>query len=171
MGSGGGFARQADSFLDEGIKGQWYATGRGPVSVAGGGLTSGRFNVVNPVGSGKLIMIHRYRVHVTTASEFIEIRVNATTNLPTFALPATNRRVGGPAGVAQIFQDTGPAMTGGIALPYQIPVATSANTFTEFLIVPTIIVPPGFSIGTNFQNTTGGASNWITLLDWKEVPA
>lgn len=166
--SDGGFARTADPFLDEGIKGQWYGSGSGPIAVAGG--QSARFNVINPVGSGKLIMIHRYRIHVTTASEYVEVRVNATTNLPVAVVPSTNRRVGAPNGVAQIRHDAGLAMSGGVLLPYSIPVQTGGATFTEFLIYPSIVLPPGFSIATNFLNATGGPSQATSLLDWAEMP-
>lgn len=169
MGSGGNYARIADPFLEQGVKGQWYGSGSGPISIPGG--QAARFNVINPVGSGKLILIHRYRIHVTTASEYVEVRVNATTNLPVTAVPATNRRVGAAAGVAQITHDAGVAMSGGVLLPYSIPVQTGGATFTEFLIYPSIILPPGFSIGTNFLNATGGPSLATSLLDWAELPA
>lgn len=168
MGNHGFFARQASPFIDEGIDGHWFGSGSGPLTVAGG--SSARFNVVNPVGSGKLLLIHRYRIHVTTASEYVGVIVNATTNLPATVVPSLNRRVGAAAGVAQIRHDAGASMGGGTILPYQIPVQVGSTTFTEFIIHPTIIVPPGASIGTNFVNTTGGNSQVVSLLDWEEVP-
>jgi hypothetical protein len=168
MGSGGNFARIANSFIDEGLSGRWFGSGSGPITVAGG--QAARFNVTNPLGSGKLILIHRYRIHVTTASEYVAVIVNATTNLPATVVPSLNRRVGSPTGVAQIRHDAGVVMTGGTALPYQIPIQVGSTTFTEFIIHPTIIVPPGASIGTNFANTTGGNSQVVSLLDWEEIP-
>lgn len=168
MMSAGFFARQASPFIDEGVDSRWFGSGSGPLTVAGG--SAARFNVINPVGSGKLILIHRYRIHVTTSSEYVAVIVNATTNLPATVVPALNRRVGAAMGVAQIRHDAGAAMSGGTTLPYQIPIQVGATTFTEFIIHPTIVLPPGASIGTNFVNTTGGASQAVSLLDWEEIP-
>lgn len=169
MSTQGNFARQANSFIDEGLKGRWFGSGSGPLSV--GIAQAARFNVVNPVGSGKLILIHRYRIHATTSSEYVAVMVNAALQLPVTVVPALNRLVGAPLGVAQIFHDVGLPMIGGTALPYQIPIQVGATTFTEFLIHPTIVVPPGASIGTNFVNTSGGPSLVTSLLDWEEIPA
>lgn len=156
-----------NAFLEQGLAGEWFATGRGPISVAS--MDSANLLISNPVGSGVLVQIHRFRIHVTSASEYVEIRVNPTTNLPVTVVPSSNRRIGAAAGKAIVTMDAGPAMTGGTVLPYEIPVETSGQTFTEFLIYPGITVPPGFSIGTVFENTSGGAAMVVELLDWREV--
>ena len=169
MGVGGGFARQADPFIDEGMRGEWYSSGAGPIDVLAGDTL--RFLIKNPLGSGKLLMIHRYRIHVTTASEYVQVIVNPTTNLPVAAIPSPNRYLGKPGGIAQLLIDAGLAMTGGASLTYDIPVETGGSTFTEFQIYPSIVVPPGFSIGTNYTNNTAGASKGTVILDWREVAA
>ena len=169
MGSGGGFARQADALIDEGVSGEWYGSGGGPLDVPPGDAL--RFLLLNPLGSGRKILIHRFRIHVTTASEYVQILVNPTTDLPVSVIPAYNRYVGKPNGQADLFLDTGVAMTGGLVLPYNIPVETAGATFTEFIIMPTIVLPPGSSIGTNFVNTTAGVSKGTALVDWKEIAA
>ena len=166
-GGSGSFVQPDDPFLYQGLQQDWYATGRGPVDVEA--AESANLLISNPVGSGKLLQIHRLRGHVTTASEYVAVIVNPTTNLPATGIPSSNRYLGAPAGVADVFMDDGPAMTGGTLLSYQIPVETSAETFTEFLIYPSIIVPPGFSIGAIFTNTSAGESKVVMLLDWREV--
>lgn len=168
MGSLGGFARQSDPLFDEGLRAQWFGTGSGPLDVNAGDAL--RFLMVNPLGSGKLIMIHRFRIHVTAASEYVQVLVNPTTNLPVTSVPAYNRYVGKPNGIAVLTLDTGIAMSGGLVLPYNIPVETGGATFTEFVIHPSIVLPPGSSIGTNYTNSTAGVSKGTTLVDWREVP-
>lgn len=168
MGSGGGFARQADPFIDEGMRGEWYSSGAGPIDVPASDTL--RFLIRNPIGSGRLLMIHRYRIHVTTASEYVQVIVNPTTNLPVTTIPSPNRFLGKPSGLAVLTIDPGAAMTGGSSLTYDIPVETGGATFTEFQIYPSIVVPPGFSIGTNYSNNTAGVSKGTVILDWREVP-
>lgn len=169
MGSTGGFARQADSFIDEGLQGEWYSSGAGPIDVPAGDTL--RFLIANPLGSGKLIMIHRYRIHVTTASEYVQVIVNPTTNLPVASIPSPNRYLGKPSGAATLTIDSGVPMIGGASLTYDIPVETGGATFTEFTIYPSIVVPPGFSIGTNYTNNTAGTSKGTVILDWREIAA
>ena len=166
----GSFSRQLDDpFLAQGIAGQWFASGRGPLDIPT--MQSVNLLIANPPGSGKLILIHRYRVHVTSAAEYITIQVNPTTTLPMTVAGSPNRRIGAPAGVAIVTMDVNAvAMGGGTLLPYEIPVETSERTFTEFLMYPAIILPPGFSIGTSFTNTSEGSSKIVNLLDWREVP-
>lgn len=164
---GGGTGTPDDPFLAQGLAGQWFATGRGPISV--NSMDAANLLISNPVGSGVLIQIHRFRIHVTSSSEYVAIRVNPTTNLPVTVVPSSNRRIGYPAGKAIVTMDAGPLMGGGSLLPYSIPVETAGQTFTEFTIIPTITVPPGFSIGTVFENTSGGPSMVVELLDWREV--
>lgn len=165
----GNISRQPDDpFLVEGLRGEWFSSGRGPVDIPT--MESVNLLIKNPLGSGKLVMIHRYRVHVTSASEYIDIVVNPTTTLPVTAATSANRRVGMPNGVAIVTMDVDPvAMSGGTPLPYSIPVETASQTFTEFKIYPSIILPPGFSIGTSFTNASGGVSKMVNLLDWREV--
>lgn len=168
MGSSAGFVRQGDPLLLEGMAGEWFSSGRGPLDIPT--MESVNLLIANPLGSGKLVMIHRYRVHVTSASEYIDIVVNPTTDLPVTVAASTNRRLGSPNGVAIVTMDVNPVpMTGGTPLPYSIPVETASQTFTEFMIFPAITLPPGFSIGTSFTNSSGGASKMVNLLDWREV--
>jgi hypothetical protein len=166
----GAFALQKNSFIQEGIAGLWYATGRGPLVVPNGSAL--RATTENPVGSGKLLLVHRLRVFAASPNEYVHIHINPTTNLPTFVIPSSNRRIGFPNGVAVVKCDVGANMSGGTVLPYQIPLDSSVNTLTEFEIFPTLILPPGTTIGIDFVNDTGGGPRYAVLLaDWKEVPA
>lgn len=167
--SGGAFALRKDPFILEGMSKQWFSSGRGPIVIANN--ASMRATVENPVGSGKLIQIHRLRIFVTSSNETMILRVNPTTNLPAFVCGSPNRYVGGPAGVAVIKVDAGAAMSGGAVLPYEIPIASSDQTFTEFIVYPGITLPPGVTLGMNFLNDTGGsASDAVILGDWREIP-
>lgn len=163
----GAYARQVNPTIQEGIAGLWYATGRGPLSVPH--TNALRATMQNPVGSGKLILIHRLRMYASTANEYVHIHINPTTDLPAFVIPSSNRRIGLPNGVAVVKCDVGPTMSGGSELPYQIPLDNSVNTLTEFEIYPTLIVPPGVTIGIDFLNESGGVSDTVLLADWKEV--
>lgn len=164
-----GYARQANPFIQEGIAGLWHATGRGPLSVPNGDALRGTME--NPVGSGKLLLVHRLRIFAASPNEYVHIHIGPTGNLPVFNVGAPNRRIGGPAGVAVVKIDVGANMTGGTVLPYQIPLDSSVNTLTEFEIFPTLIIPPGITIGIDFLNDTGGGPRDAVLLaDWKEVP-
>lgn len=165
-----GYARQANPFIQEGIAGLWHATGRGPLSVPNG--DSLRATMENPGGSGKLLLIHRLRIFAASPNEYVHVHIGPTTNLPAFVIPSSNRRVGFPNGVAVVKCDVGVNMGGGTVLPYQIPLDSSVNTLTEFEIFPTLILPPGVTIGLDFLNDTGGGPRDAVLLaDWKEVPA
>lgn len=169
MSTQGGYARQVDALLKEGLEGQWYAAGGGPQSVPNG--STSRFMIRNPVGSGRNVIVHRYRIHVTTQDEYVSIRINPTGNLPTNQVAASNRFIGMPDGVSEVFLETGTAMTGGTLVEYQIPVQTGEFTFSEFLIMPGFILPPGVTLATNMTNNSGGATQVTQLLDIKEVPA
>lgn len=164
-----GYAQQKNPFIQEGIAGLWFATGRGPLVVPNGSALRGTME--NPVGSGKLLLIHRLRVFAASPNEYVRIHIGPTTNLPAFVVPSSNRRIGSPSGVAVVKIDVGANMTGGTVLPYQIPLDSSVNTLTEFEIFPTLIIPPGVTIGIDFLNDTGGGPRDAVLLaDWKEVP-
>lgn len=167
--TGGSFALKADSFILEGLSREWFSSGRGPVAVP---LNSSmRATIENPVGSGKLVQIHRLRIFVTSSNETMVLRVNPTTNLPTFVCGSPNRFVGAAAGSAVIKVDVGPAISGGVILPYEIPIASSDQTFTEFIVYPGITLPPGVTLGMNFVNDTGGGdADAVILGDWREIP-
>lgn len=168
MATSAGFARQVDSFEDQGINGEWYAAGRGPLSVPNGNAL--RVTIQNPVGSGRLMLIHRFRPWSSTDPEDFTVIANPTTDLPTFQVASGNRRAGAAAGSAVIRVDVGTQMTGGTTADYRVPISSGASaSFTEFIIYPTVVVPPGVMLGVNVTNPSGSTASMTALLDWREV--
>lgn len=155
-------------FFDIGLKGNYFNTGTGPVSVTGGNHF--RMLGVNPGGSGVLVCLHRLRFFCSTPSEFVELRVNPVAGLPGGApLPVPSQRLGKPSSVVVVTADiSATPMSGGALNPYQIPM--KIGEMVEFEIPTTRILPPGTSIGIDYNNATGGPSNVVAIIDWFEVP-
>lgn len=169
MATSSGYARQVDSFEDQGINGEWYAAGRGPMSVPNSQAL--RVTIENPLGSGRLLLLHRFRPWSSTDPDDFGVMAGPTTNLPVFVVASGNRRVGLPAGVGVVRTDVGVPMSGGIATEYRSPIASGPGTtsYTEFIVYPTIIVPPGVTLGVNVTNPSGSTAQMTALLDWREV--
>lgn len=116
MSSQSSLARDKPDFFDIGLAGRYYNTGRGPLSVPSG--QNLRLLGVNPAGSGKLVIVHRIRFFTNTPLEFLDLRVNPTTGLPTFALTSTSQRLGSPNGSAVVTCDvSGTPLGGGVLAP------------------------------------------------------
>lgn len=155
---------------DTATDGTSYNTGRGPVSVTAG--NSLRILGVNPVGSNVVVLLDRFRVWASTTSEDVEIRINPTGNLPTFSVPYSNVRLGGPAGVLIVTCDVGTPMTGGSTAAYKLPIAEgNSQNFTDYLLTSPFVVPEGFSIGASATNISGGPSTMTMVVDMRETPA
>lgn len=166
MGTSGSVNRARDSFIEENLRGQWFNTGRGPLNVPNGSAL--RMTLQNPVGSGKNLYVYQFSSWADTVPEAINILINPTTNLPTFALTGTSNRIGAPDGSGLVKADVGPPMTGGTTVPFSLPTAQDVG-LTVNTVEQTLIIPPGVIMGAHMSNASGGASNMLLVIDWRET--
>ena len=138
-----------DSAVLRGLLALGYAAGGPPQSTTD--VVRGLLR--NPAESGRVLVVAGFVVGHDEGNALIPVEVvrNPTTNEPSTSHDEMNLSMGAPAGpetsVAEFFQDTGSAMTGGdsIWLP-----STGAAPNAYDLTVPAVIWP-GNSVGVNFD--------------------
>lgn len=146
--------------------GKAYVAGSGQQTTGGIGTTTMRGLLRNPTGSGKTIYVYCLESWSSGQTGYGSLLINPTGSLPTTAKTVNNTYVGYPnSPAAQVFFDTGAAMTGGTDSGLTVPIP--AGVINKVCLDAPFVLSPGVQLGLQAP-FGGGTTAVITLYFWEE---